>query len=128
MEVVVLDVGLREDSPDGVGIRFPVIDVKSVHTQSELFEPLQKGFDVFFVTLFDFLLGNDPTVLILKDENTGRCSQWKQLVKLHFVHFVMTALAPSLRNGQSGVEYVKSAFQADFTYFPSVENKAQSCG
>jgi dihydrofolate reductase len=47
---------------------------------------------------------------------------------LHFVHFVMTALAPSLRNGQSGVEYVKSAFQADFTYFPSVENKAQSCG
>src|SRR6266542_3703623 len=48
--------------------------------------------------------------------------------RLHFVHFVMTALAPSLRNGQSGVEYVKSAFQADFTYFPSVENKAQSCG
>jgi len=50
------------------------------------------------------------------------------LLELHFVHFVMTAQAPSLRNGQSGVEYVKSAFQADFTYFPSVENKAQSCG
>jgi hypothetical protein len=30
-------------------------------------------------------------------------------VILHFVHFVMTALAPSLRNGQSGVVYFRSA-------------------
>jgi hypothetical protein len=57
LEVVVLGVGLGEHGPDGVGIRFPMIDVKSVHGQSELFEPLQKGVDVFFVALFNSLPG-----------------------------------------------------------------------
>src|SRR5215475_5616813 len=31
-------------------------------------------------------------------------TQSQTALKLHFVHFVMTALAPSLRNGQSGVK------------------------
>jgi hypothetical protein len=48
------------------------------------------------------------------------------IMDLHFVHFVMTAQAPSLRNGQSGAEYKKSAFQADSLYFLSIENKARS--
>jgi hypothetical protein len=37
MEVVALNVGFREDSLDGFGIRFPRIDVKSVHGQSKRF-------------------------------------------------------------------------------------------
>jgi hypothetical protein len=49
MKVVELNVSLRINRLDCVDIGLPVINVKGLQIESDPFEPLQKGLDVFFV-------------------------------------------------------------------------------
>src|SRR6266542_1311152 len=82
MKVVELNMGLGIDRLDRVGIGLPMIDVKGRQIQSESLHPLQKGFNVFLIALFNFLRGDDPSVFIFEHNQATLCAERKEFIKM----------------------------------------------
>ena len=82
MKIVELNMGLRVDRLDRVGIGLPMIDVKGLQIESELFHPLQEGLDVFLITMSDFLRGDDPAMFIFEHNHATLCAERKEFIKM----------------------------------------------
>ena len=59
-----------------------MIDIKSREVESEPFEPFQKGFDVLFVPLVDFLRGDDPPVFVFQHQHASIGTEGKDFIKV----------------------------------------------
>jgi len=73
---------LRIDRLDRVGRGLPVIDRTGFQIESEPVEPLPEGPDVFLVTLFDFLRGDDPAGFLFEDDQATGCAARKEFINM----------------------------------------------
>src|SRR5262245_34620368 len=90
MKVIVLNLGLRINSADRIEVGLAMINIKRRNVEAEPLKPFQKGFDVFFVALFDFLRGNDSPVLIFQDKHAGFSAQREDLIEVALSNRVLS--------------------------------------
>src|SRR5262245_14402062 len=82
MKGVVLNLGLREDGGNRVEGGLAMVDRKRPQIETEPVEPFQKGVDMLFVPLLDFLDGHDSSMLVLERQRTGLRAAGKDFVKM----------------------------------------------